>query len=274
VLTETVRRHATVVFPAEAYAEKEGTIVHPDGRLQRLRAAIGRAKGARAGGGVRAGWQVISDVAARAGFSLGAPAGSIVSRRLFEVVPFYAGITLDAIGGRGVRWPALESAARFEVEPWKPVELTLPDVAPSADGALRLGTYRSLWSSKEVDLSPALKFLRPEQVVELSPADAERLGVAEGDRVEVGSNGTRVLGSARLRAAVRSGSVFLAEGTREQPANALTDALVELRRVGGPVVEPSTAPVQVAPAADRAEAHPSAPLEIPPTGPRQSGHGV
>src|SRR5215218_5428838 len=150
VLTETVRRHATVVFPAEAYAEKEGTIVHPDGRLQRLRAAIGRAKGARPGGGVRAGWQVISDVAARAGFSLGAPASSIVSRRLFEVVPFYAGITLDAIGGRGVRWPSHESAARFEVEPWKPVELTLPEAAPSADGALRLGTYRSLWSSKEV----------------------------------------------------------------------------------------------------------------------------
>ena len=27
-------------------------------------------------------------------------------------------------------------------------------------GALRLGTYRSLWSSKEVDVSPALRFLR------------------------------------------------------------------------------------------------------------------
>ena len=67
VLTETVREYADVVFPAEAYAEKEGTLVHPDGRVQRLRAAIGRAKGATQGGGVRAGWQVIADVAARAG---------------------------------------------------------------------------------------------------------------------------------------------------------------------------------------------------------------
>ena len=63
VLTETVREYADVVFPAEAYAEKEGTLVHPDGRVQRLRAAIGRAKGATQGGGVRAGWQVIADVA-------------------------------------------------------------------------------------------------------------------------------------------------------------------------------------------------------------------
>ena len=31
-LTEGIREHATVVFPAESYAEKEGTVTHPDGR--------------------------------------------------------------------------------------------------------------------------------------------------------------------------------------------------------------------------------------------------
>ncbi len=29
-----------MIFPAESYAEKEGTVVHPDGRVQRLRTAI------------------------------------------------------------------------------------------------------------------------------------------------------------------------------------------------------------------------------------------
>ena len=33
-------RHADVVFPAEFYAEKEGTVTHPDGRLQRLRPGV------------------------------------------------------------------------------------------------------------------------------------------------------------------------------------------------------------------------------------------
>ena len=47
-LTEAIAEHADVVFPAEVYAEKEGTIVHPDGRLQRLRPAIARVgRGAR-----------------------------------------------------------------------------------------------------------------------------------------------------------------------------------------------------------------------------------
>ena len=50
-MNETLREHATVVFPAESYAEKEGTVTHPDGRVQRLRPAIGHARrGARRSG--------------------------------------------------------------------------------------------------------------------------------------------------------------------------------------------------------------------------------
>src|SRR5437763_782835 len=37
LLTETVREHADVVFPAESYAGQEGTLTHPAGRHQRLR---------------------------------------------------------------------------------------------------------------------------------------------------------------------------------------------------------------------------------------------
>jgi NADH-quinone oxidoreductase subunit G len=133
---------------------------------------------------------------------------------------------------------------------------------------LRLGTYRSLWSSKEVDVSPALRFLRPQQVVELSPADAKRLGIADGDRVEVGSNGTRVNGAVRLRDAIPRGSVFLAA----DDANVLTEAAVEIARVGGPSDSASAASAQVEPAAEGAEMPPSAPLAIPPTGSSQSGH--
>ena len=269
VLTDTVREHADVVFPAEAYAEKEGTLVHPDGRVQRLRPAIGRPKGASGmpGSGVRALWQVIAAVADRAGVPLGALTGSAASQQLFGAVPFYAGLTLDEIGGRGVRWPETDAGRAWAPAGWEPAPLGVPASAAAArDGALRLGTFRSLWASKEVDVSPALRFLRPQQVVELSPEDAQSLGLSEGDRVEVGSNGTRVQGAVKLRAAIPGGSVFLAEGTHEQPANALTEPLVEIRRVGGPAAaEPSAVPAQVAPAAEGlAEMPPSAPLPIPP----------
>jgi NADH-quinone oxidoreductase subunit G len=106
-LSEGLREHATVVFPAESNAEKEGTIVHPDGRLQRLRAAIGRP------GSVRAEWQVLCDLAARLGLDLGVLSGPMASQQLYDAVPFYAGVTLEEIGGRGLRWPEREAAAAY-----------------------------------------------------------------------------------------------------------------------------------------------------------------
>jgi NADH-quinone oxidoreductase subunit G len=114
-----------------------------------------------------------------------------------------------------------------------------------------------------------LKFLRPRQVVELSPVDAERLGIHDGDRVEVGSNGTRVRGFVKLRASVPGGSVFLVEGTEEDPANLLSDSVVEVRRVGGPIAgEPSAAGVVSTPAGEgHGEMPQSAPLPLPPVQP-------
>jgi NADH-quinone oxidoreductase subunit G len=277
-LTDTVREHADVVFPAEAYAEKEGTLVHPDGRLQRLRAAIGRPKGGAGtlGSGVRAGWQVIAELARRAGHDLGVQAGPMASRQLFEAVPMYTGLTLDAVGPQGFRWPASEAAAAaLAAEPWQPVAVSVPPPPPGGpDGMLRLGTWRSLWAAPEVDLSPALHFLRPRQIVELSPVDAGRLGVQDGELVEVGSNGTRVRGAARLRASIPTGEVFLVEGTHEDPANALTEPLVAVARVGGVgagAAAAATAAVVTPAGEGEAEAPPSAPLDIPPT---PSGDGA
>jgi NADH-quinone oxidoreductase subunit G len=107
-LTDGLRDHADVVFPAEAYAEKEGTIVHPDGRLQRLRPAVGRPGKF---GSTLAGWQVLADLATRLGLDLGVLTGSMASQQLFDAVPFYAGLTLEEIGGRGVRWQEREKTA-------------------------------------------------------------------------------------------------------------------------------------------------------------------
>jgi NADH-quinone oxidoreductase subunit G len=276
VMTDTVREHADVVFPGEAYPEKEGTLVHPDGRVQRLRPAIARPRDPRGLTGVRPGWQVIAEVAAVAGRDPGVLSGPMASHRLFDAVPFLNGLTLDEIGGRGIRWPETEAGTAWASGGWVPSPLSVPDAAPVANGRLRLGTFRTLWASKEVDTSPALHFLRARQVVELAPADAEARGIREGDRVEVGVNGTRVQGPVRLRAAVPSGSVFLSEGTHEQPANALTAGLVEVRRAGGAALEPTAVAAQLQPAAEGlAEAPASAPLDIPPTsgGPETIGGG-
>ncbi|MEA2270354.1 MAG: NADH-quinone oxidoreductase subunit, partial [Solirubrobacteraceae bacterium] len=224
-LTEGIREHATVVFPAESYAEKEGTITHPDGRLQRLRQAIGHQ------GETRAEWWVLSDLAARLGHDFGVLTGPMVTAQLAAAVPFYAGVTLEEIGGRGVRWQEREGAAGypFELE-LGPFTLEPPPASATEDGRFRLGTFRSVWASTEVEVSPALKFLHPRQQVEISPADAQRLNVFQGERVVVGSNGTSVSATVALRDAMPEGSVFLQRSIPDESASALQGPLVEVRK--------------------------------------------
>ncbi len=220
VLTEGLREHATVVFPAESHAEKEGTVVHPDGRLQRLRTAIALP------GEVRPGWSVLSEVARRSGFDTGASTSEMAFEQLVASVPFYAGLTLEQIGGRGLRWPArAESAAMPAGSP----ETTLtPPQNPPADGRLRLGSYRSIWASPEVEISPALHFAIAQQRLELSPEDAARLGIGNGDEVEVASNGTRLHATAAVRSDVVAGTAFLADGIATDSANELTEPTIEV----------------------------------------------
>jgi NADH-quinone oxidoreductase subunit G len=236
-LTDGLRQHASVVFPAESYAEKEGTVTHPDGRVQRLRPAIGRP------GEVRAEWQVLAELSARLGHDLGVLTGAMASAQLFDAVPFYAGLTLEELGGRGVRWPEREAAAAWPQADAGPFGLDTPPHAPTPSpgrgagdgaaphgGSLRLGTFRSIWAAPEVEVSPALKFLRARQRAELHPDDARRLGVADGDKVTVGSNGTRVNAVVALRQSTPAGTVFLESSTPEDSATALDPGLVEVTR--------------------------------------------
>jgi NADH-quinone oxidoreductase subunit G len=228
-LTDGIREHATVVFPAASYAEKEGTVVHPDGRVQRLRPAIGRP------GDVRMEWQVIVELCARLGTDLEAPTGAMATDQMFAAVPFYAGLTLDGLGRRGERWPVRDEAASLPAGDEGPYTLDAPSgPPPSPNGKLVLGTYRSIWAAPEVEASPALKFLEAHQRAELSPEDASRLGLRQGERVAIARNGARVEATVALRGSVPAGFVFLEEAIAHDGANALTagdgPALVEVSR--------------------------------------------
>jgi NADH-quinone oxidoreductase subunit G len=145
-------------------------------------------------------------------------------------VPFYAGLTLEELGGRGVRWPERDAAAAFPQAPLGPFELDPPPPPATANGRLRLGTFRSIWAAEEVHVSPALRFLHPGQHLEISPADAQRLSVFQGERVVVGADGTQIAATVNVRSAVPPGSVFLESGVPEQSASSLTGALVEVRK--------------------------------------------
>ncbi|MGD1051836.1 MAG: NADH-quinone oxidoreductase subunit NuoG [Solirubrobacteraceae bacterium] len=240
-LTEGIREYATVVFPAEAAAEKEGTVTHPDGRVQRLRPAIARQ------GQVRAEWSILADLGARLG-GADAPAvrsGAMASAMLFEAVPMYAGLTLEELGGTGVRWPTRAQAAAL------PEPATAPDTSAAAPlrplaktsaSRLAVGSYRSIWAAPEVAASPVLAFLHPRQRIEISPPDAHRLKLADGAEMAiVDESGTEIHAQVALRDGVPTGSAFLQRGLERDSAESLDGSTIAIVPIPDPPAPPSEA---------------------------------
>jgi len=212
---------ADVVFPLETHAEKDGTVTHPDGRLQRVRPSAGRP------GDIRPNWGVLAELSLALGHDTGITSQPSAFAALADAVPFYAGIDDSAIAGRGVRWQDRDAASSLP-RPGKSEE-GVPAAAPGpvGGGSLSLGTYRDLWAGPITELNPPLRFLQPQQRVELSPADAERMGLASGDQVRVSQNGTGVEARVSIKERIQAGTCFLIEGLAEDNANSLLN--------GGPV---------------------------------------
>jgi NADH-quinone oxidoreductase subunit G len=100
---------ADVVFPLETHAEKDGTVTHPDGRLQRVRPSASRP------GDIRPNWGVLAELSLALGHDTGVTSQPSALAALAQAVPFYAGIDGAEIAGRGVRWqdrPAASNLSR------------------------------------------------------------------------------------------------------------------------------------------------------------------
>jgi NADH-quinone oxidoreductase subunit G len=172
-------------------------------------------------GEVRPVWWSLEQILDQLGGGTGAVSAPMVSEQIFATVPFYEGLTLEEIGGRGVRWPEREAAAKLQAPGLPHGELADPPAAAEANGRLRLGSRPSLWTGYVTRHAPILHFLKPEQTVELAPADAERLGVGAGAPVRVGVNGTRLNATVALRAEMPEGTAYLIEGTEDGPVGSL-----------------------------------------------------
>ncbi len=238
---------ADVVLPLETHAEKDGTVTHPDGRLQRVRPSASRP------GDIRPNWGVLAELSLALGHDTGVTSQPSAFAALAQAVSFYAGITDADIAGRGARWQDREAASSLpapEATPSQgdvgasPERFAREEQEAAGDSSnpqdrrvasegevpaapLALGTYRDLWAGPITELNPPLRFLQPQQRVEISPADAEQLGLEGGDKVRVSQNGTSVGAEVVIRERVNSGVCFLVEGTAEGNANQLLN--------GGPV---------------------------------------
>lgn len=190
---------ADLVLPATGSLEREGTVTNLEGRVQRLRRAVMPPCPDELT------W--IAALAGRFGVELSPHAAMVYAEAAAHL---YRDLALEDVGLRA----ALPGRAAFEAPE---AATTVPPEAPLRPegehfvGELRLQRVHALFSGPAVERVPELRFQRPAAEVELSPADAERRGIAAGDVVEVRSNGTSVELRARVNRKLIDGVARIAD---------------------------------------------------------------
>ncbi len=203
-LTETAAL-ADVVLPAQSWAEREGTYTNGERRVQRYYPAI------PAYGDSRPDWQILAQVGERAGLEKPAFAASLMFKEIAKAVTqykhmdyrslaqvekqwpdvggddlYYGGNAYENGSGLGQQWmAAAESGAveRFEA----------PDIEPNSFESLPLIQTRALYASGTLtNISKVIEARLVSPTLTVSPADAARLELSDGDVVDVAVNGASV----------------------------------------------------------------------------------
>ncbi|HWC73264.1 MAG TPA: formate dehydrogenase subunit alpha [Gemmatimonadales bacterium] len=235
-LTETAR-YADVVLPGSSFAEKTGTFVNTERRIQLARKAI------NSPGEAREDLEILMDLTNRLGLPTRFRDAEDVMREIAQVTPSWAGVTYERLEGAGLQYPVpdqnhpgtaflfdkafptTDGRARFV-----PVEYTNPVELPDDDFPFVMNTGRQLYhwhTGTMTRRATGLDAREPTAIVEIHPADARQLGVREGELVRLTSRRNSMVSAARISERVARGQVFVPFHFREAAANLLTNPVLD-----------------------------------------------
>ncbi len=219
-LTETAKL-ADVVLPGSAsWAEANGTVTNSERRVQLVRKALDPPGDARDDN-----W-IIIQLAKRLGHDWGDPSSEDAWEELRTLSPMHAGMSWKRLAENdGLQWPCLSEddpgaqflhgrlwqdpiggdPAPFSITPHSPPVDELNDEFPiRLTTGRRLESYNTGAQSNMYD-SP----LHRGESLDLSPEDAEALGIDDGDDVLVTSRRGAVEAPARIDKGLRQGLAFM-----------------------------------------------------------------
>ena len=235
-LNETAR-YAHIVLPGSLHEEDEGTVTTAEGRVIKINKAVD------CPGEAREDWRIIQDIAKALGrekglaFSSPAEMFAELGRASQGGIADYSGITYEKIEAQnGVFWPCPDEAHQgtprlFEPGSWNPVAQSKgPFYFP--DGKARFNVAPYTPPAEDVDEEYPLilttgrvisQFLSgtqtrrigplvdnyPEPRIEIHPALAEKLGVADGDWVTAESRRGSMTLQALVVKTIRPDTIFI-----------------------------------------------------------------
>ncbi|MEQ1831961.1 MAG: NADH-quinone oxidoreductase subunit NuoG [Candidatus Eisenbacteria bacterium] len=194
-LTRTAAR-AHVVFPVAAFAEKEGATLNSERRLQRSNRALSPRKGARAD------WEVFQAVAQSLGADWRYRTAEDVFREIARLVPGFQGLSYATLLPDGAVLGEARVAERI-------VAVDAPSTPAAGDGLWLLSGGTLFADGSQSSRSNTLSKLAGVSRARLSPAEASRLGMAAGDRVELTGPAGAVTLPLEIDDSVPAGAVFV-----------------------------------------------------------------
>ena len=222
VMTKTAEL-AHVVLPSTAtWCEGEGTVTNSERRVQRCR------KSCEPPDGAKDELWIIAQIAKRLGHDWGTPTAEDVWNELRVVAPDFAGgmsyARLEALDG--IQWPCPDEshpgttflhgrlwekgAARGPAAPFSVVRHEGPVEMPDAEFPLLLTTGRRLESyNTGVQTAGYDSPLHWGEMLDISPEDAARLGIADNEEVRVTSRRGTLVAPAHIDSTLRAGMVFM-----------------------------------------------------------------
>ncbi|MBM4046411.1 MAG: formate dehydrogenase subunit alpha, partial [Planctomycetes bacterium] len=215
-----------------SFAEKDGTFTNTERRVQRVRKAIEPI------GDSRPDWEILCDLGRRMGCPMNYDSPEDVWNEVASLSPAYAGINYGRIERVGLQWPCptaehpgtkflhegkfTRGLGKFFAARYRP-----PAELPDAEYPLLLTTGRTLFHYNVGNMTRKSKGLvqkEPECFVEVSQADATRLGFGEGAMVTVESRRGRIQAKARVSDRVKPGVIWMPFHFVESAVNKLTNA--------------------------------------------------
>jgi formate dehydrogenase major subunit len=212
---------ADVVLPASAaWAESDGTVTNSERRVQRVRKALDPP------GEARDDLWIIAELGRRMGMDFGCETAEDTWNEVRSLSPVHAGMSykrLEELGG--LQWPCYDEEHPGELflhsrlwedpvpgnrAPFVAVDHDPPVDKLDDDFPIRLTTGRRLDSyNTGVQTGGYTSPLRRGESLDISPEDAERLQLADGERVRVVSRRGQVETPIRIDPSLRPGLTFM-----------------------------------------------------------------
>ncbi|MEM3096690.1 MAG: formate dehydrogenase subunit alpha [Nitrososphaerota archaeon] len=231
-MNETAKAFASVFLPACSTFEKEGTFMNSERRIQPVRKVIEPL------GSSKPDWEILCMVAAAMGKGrlLKYSSPREIWDEIRSVWPAGRGITYERLERGGLQWPCpstdhtgtkvlhmdvfpIGERARLHIVRYAPTPETVTEEYP-----IILTTGRSLYqfNAGTMTLRTGNTILRGADFLEISPTDAERLGLADGNIARVTSRYGETTLRVRISPTVRTGTAFVTFHTSQAFINRIT----------------------------------------------------